>query len=173
MKNNRRKFFKSIGLLTAGALASGLLSDKSFAQKKIQWKMVTSWPKNFPGLGAGAETLANYINLLSGGEKAGTGIAFVFSIFKSNPAPFCLLDEVDAPLDDANNSRFCSVVREMSESVQFIFITHNKLTMELADILNGVTMREAGISKMVTVNVNDAIKLAETQPNSSVQDRPS
>ena len=117
--------------------------------------------------------LVKNINLLSGGEKAGTGIAFVFSIFKSNPAPFCLLDEVDAPLDDANNSRFCSVVREMSESVQFIFITHNKLTMELADILNGVTMREAGISKMVTVNVNDAIKLAETQPNSSVQDRPS
>ncbi|GIS46477.1 MAG: hypothetical protein Ct9H90mP18_08090 [Gammaproteobacteria bacterium] len=107
--------------------------------------------------------LVKNINLLSGGEKAGTGIAFVFSIFKSNPAPFCLLDEVDAPLDDANNSRFCSVVREMSESVQFIFITHNKLTMELADILNGVTMREAGISKMVTVNVNDAIKLAETQ----------
>ena len=117
--------------------------------------------------------LVKNINLLSGGEKAGTGIAFVFSIFKSNPAPFCLLDEVDAPLDDANNSRFCSVVREMSESVQFIFITHNKLTMELADILNGVTMREAGISKMVTVNVNDAIKLAEKQPNSSVQDRPS
>ena len=117
--------------------------------------------------------LVKNINLLSGGEKAGTGIAFVFSIFKSNPAPFCLLDEVDAPLDDANNSRFCSVVREMSESVQFIFITHNKLTMELADILNGVTMREAGISKMVTVNVNDAIKLAETKPNSSVQDRPS
>ena len=117
--------------------------------------------------------LVKNINLLSGGEKAGTGIAFVFSIFKSNPAPKSLLDEVDAPLDDANNSRFCSVVREMSESVQFIFITHNKLTMELADILNGVTMREAGISKMVTVNVNDAIKLAETQPNSSVQDRPS
>ena len=68
MKNNRRKFFKSIGLLTAGALASGLSSEKSFAQKKIQWKMVTSWPKNFPGLGAGAETLANYINLLSGGS---------------------------------------------------------------------------------------------------------
>ena len=68
MKNNRRKFFKSIGLLTAGALASGVSSDKSFAQKKIKWKMVTSWPKNFPGLGAGAETLANYINLLSGGS---------------------------------------------------------------------------------------------------------
>ena len=68
MKNNRRKFFKSIGLLTAGAVASGLSSEKSYAQKKIQWKMVTSWPKNFPGLGAGAETLANYINLLSGGS---------------------------------------------------------------------------------------------------------
>ncbi len=117
--------------------------------------------------------LVKNINLLSGGEKAGTGIAFVFSIFKSNPAPFCLLDEVDAPLDDANNNRFCSVVREMSESVQFIFITHNKLTMELADILNGVTMREAGVSKMVTVNVNEAISLAETQPKATMQDRPS
>ena len=78
--------------------------------------------------------LIKNINLLSGGEKAGVGIAFVFSIFKINPAPFCLLDEVDAPLDEANNARFCSVVKEMSETVQFIFITHNKSTMELADI---------------------------------------
>ena len=113
------------------------------------------------------------IHLLSGGEKALTAIALVFSIFNLNPAPFCLLDEVDAPLDDANVLRYADLVKEMSRTVQFIFITHNKLTMELADILNGVTMREAGISKMVTVNVNDAIKLAETQPNSSVQDRPS
>ena len=80
--------------------------------------------------------LVKNINLLSGGEKAGTGIAFVFSIFKINPAPFCLLDEVDAPLDEANNNRFCNVVKEMSETVQFIFITHNKSTMELADILS-------------------------------------
>ncbi len=103
--------------------------------------------------------LVKNINLLSGGEKAGVGIAFVFSIFRINPAPFCLLDEVDAPLDDANNNRFCNVVKEMSESVQFIFITHNKSTMELADVLSGVTMREAGISKLVSVNVNEAVNL--------------
>ena len=96
---------------------------------------------------------------MSGGEKAGNGIAFVCSIFKINPAPFCLLDEVDAPLDEANNNRFCNVVKEMSETVQFIFITHNKSTMELADILSGVTMKEAGVSKLVSVNVNEAVDL--------------
>ena len=103
--------------------------------------------------------LIKNINLLSGGEKAGVGIAFVFSIFKINPAPFCLLDEVDAPLDEANNARFCSVVKEMSETVQFIFITHNKSTMELADILSGVTMREPGVSKLVSVNIGEAVNL--------------
>ena len=103
--------------------------------------------------------LVKNIKLLSGGEKAGVGIAFVFSIFKINPAPFCLLDEVDAPLDDANNNRFCNVVKEMSQTVQFIFITHNKSTMELADVLSGVTMREAGVSKLVSVNVNEAVNL--------------
>ena len=103
--------------------------------------------------------LVKNINLLSGGEKAGVGIAFVFSIFKINPAPFCLLDEVDAPLDDVNNNRFCNVVKEMSQTVQFIFITHNKSTMELADVLSGVTMREAGVSKLVSVNVNEAVNL--------------
>ncbi|MBT6733987.1 MAG: AAA family ATPase [Gammaproteobacteria bacterium] len=103
--------------------------------------------------------LIKNINLLSGGEKAGVGIAFVFSIFKINPAPFCLLDEVDAPLDEANNARFCNVVREMSQTVQFIFITHNKSTMELADILSGVTMREPGVSKLVSVNVGEAVTL--------------
>ena len=104
--------------------------------------------------------LVKNINLLSGGEKAGTGIAFVFSIFTINPAPFCLLDEVDAPLDEANNNRFCQVVKEMSENVQFIFITHNKSTMELADVLSGVTMKEAGVSKLVSVNVNEAVDLS-------------
>ena len=104
--------------------------------------------------------LVKNLNLLSGGEKAGTGIAFVFSIFRINPAPFCLLDEVDAPLDEANNERFCNVVKEMSESVQFIFITHNKSTMQIADVLSGVTMREAGVSKLVSVNVEDALDMA-------------
>ena len=118
--------------------------------------------------------LVKNINLLSGGEKAGTGIAFVFSIFKINPAPFCLLDEVDAPLDDANNNRFCHVVKEMAKSVQFIFITHNKLTMELADILSGVTMREAGVSKLVSVNINEAVDLsANKEKNSDTVNLPS
>ena len=111
--------------------------------------------------------LIKNINLLSGGEKAGVGIAFVFSIFKINPAPFCLLDEVDAPLDEANNARFCSVVKEMSETVQFIFITHNKSTMELADILSGVTMREPGVSKLVSVNVGEAVNLTANKQSLS------
>ena len=111
--------------------------------------------------------LIKNINLLSGGEKAGVGIAFVFSIFKINPAPFCLLDEVDAPLDEANNARFCNVVKEMSETVQFIFITHNKSTMELADILSGVTMREPGVSKLVSVNVGEAVNLTANKQSLS------
>ena len=111
--------------------------------------------------------LIKNINLLSGGEKAGVGIAFVFSIFKINPAPFCLLDEVDAPLDEANNARFCSVVKEMSETVQFIFITHNKSTMELADILSGVTMREPGVSKLVSVNIREAVNLTANKESLS------
>ena len=102
------------------------------------------------------------LNLLSGGEKAGTGIAFVFSIFRINPAPFCLLDEVDAPLDDLNTLRFINMVEEMSKTVQFIFITHNKVSMERSDYLMGVTMQEAGVSRMVSVDVNQALELAES-----------
>jgi chromosome segregation protein len=100
------------------------------------------------------------IHLLSGGEKALTAIALVFSIFRLNPAPFCMLDEVDAPLDDANTSRYARMVKEMSEQVQFIFITHNKITMELADHLMGVTMQEPGVSRLVTVDVDEAAELA-------------
>ncbi|MGE0115291.1 MAG: chromosome segregation protein SMC [Steroidobacteraceae bacterium] len=100
------------------------------------------------------------INQLSGGEKALTAVALVFSIFELNPAPFCLLDEVDAPLDDNNNVRFCDTVREMSDTVQFIFITHNKVTMELADQLLGVTMHEAGVSRLVAVDTEEAVRLA-------------
>ncbi|MDQ1363455.1 MAG: chromosome segregation protein, partial [Pseudomonadota bacterium] len=99
------------------------------------------------------------IHLLSGGEKALTAVALVFAIFELNPAPFCMLDEVDAPLDEANVGRFCELVREMSKRVQFIFITHNKTTMELAEHLSGVTMREAGVSRLVTVDVEEASKM--------------
>ena len=100
------------------------------------------------------------IHLLSGGEKALTAVALVFSIFELNPSPFCMLDEVDAPLDDANVGRFCDMVREMSERVQFIFITHNKITMDLANQLTGVTMHEPGVSRLVAVDVDEAVQLA-------------
>jgi len=101
------------------------------------------------------------IHLLSGGEKALTALSLVFSIFRLNPAPFCLLDEVDAPLDDANVGRFCNLVREMSDSVQFIYISHNKIAMEMAAQLMGVTMQEPGVSRVVAVDVEDAVKMAQ------------
>ena len=101
------------------------------------------------------------IHLLSGGEKALTAVALVFSIFELNPAPFCLLDEVDAPLDDANVGRFSKMVEEMSESVQFLYISHNKVTMEIAKQLAGVTMKEPGVSRMVAVDIEEAVSLAE------------
>ncbi|MEZ5506073.1 MAG: chromosome segregation protein SMC, partial [Gammaproteobacteria bacterium] len=100
------------------------------------------------------------IHLLSGGEKALTAIALVFSIFQLNPAPFCMLDEVDAPLDDANVGRYSRMVEEMSSKVQFIYITHNKIAMEMAHQLMGVTMHEPGVSRLVTVNVEEAAALA-------------
>jgi chromosome segregation protein len=100
------------------------------------------------------------ISQLSGGEKALTAVALVFSIFELNPAPFCLLDEVDAPLDDNNVGRFCDIVRDMSSRVQFIFITHNKATMELASQLIGVTMSEPGVSRLVAVDVDEAVRMA-------------
>jgi chromosome segregation protein len=100
------------------------------------------------------------ISLLSGGEKALTAVALVFAIFRLNPAPFCLLDEVDAPLDEANVGRFSSMVTEMSEKVQFLFVTHNKATMEAARQLSGVTMREPGVSRLVSVDLAEASRLA-------------
>ncbi len=100
------------------------------------------------------------ISLLSGGEKAMTAVALVFAIFRLNPAPFCLLDEVDAPLDEANIGRFTALVTEMSEQVQFLFVTHNKATMEAAQQLSGVTMREPGVSRLVSVDLAEAARLA-------------
>ncbi|WP_339720333.1 chromosome segregation protein SMC [uncultured Paraglaciecola sp.] len=101
------------------------------------------------------------IHLLSGGEKALTALSLVFAIFRLNPAPFCLLDEVDAPLDDANVVRFCKLVSEMSKTVQFIFITHNKIAMEMATHLTGVTMAEPGVSRMVAVDVDEAMAIVQ------------
>lgn len=101
------------------------------------------------------------IHLLSGGEKALTAIALVFGIFKLNPAPFCLLDEVDAPLDDANTERYAKMVSAMSEETQFVFISHNKIAMEMAHQLIGVTMQEKGVSRLVAVDLTSAVELAE------------
>ena len=103
------------------------------------------------------------IHLLSGGEKALTAIALVFALFRLNPAPFCLLDEVDAPLDDSNTERFCDLVKEMSSNTQFLYVTHNKITMELAEQLIGVTMQESGVSRIVEVDLNDVRKDQESK----------
>ncbi|MDB5869169.1 MAG: chromosome segregation protein, partial [Polaromonas sp.] len=101
------------------------------------------------------------IHLLSGGEKALTAIALVFAIFQLNPAPFCLLDEVDAPLDDANTERYAKLVTSMSRETQFLFISHNKIAMEMAEQLIGVTMQEQGVSRIVAVDMQAALSFAE------------
>lgn len=99
------------------------------------------------------------IQLLSGGEKALTALALVFALFRLNPAPFCLMDEVDAPLDDSNTERFCQMVKKMSEKTQFLFVSHNKITMEIAQQLIGVTMQESGVSRIVDVDIDAAIQM--------------
>ena len=103
------------------------------------------------------------IHLMSGGEKALTAIALVFSLFQLNPAPFCLLDEVDAPLDDTNTERLCALIKKMAQQTQFIFISHNKLTMELAQQLVGVTMQEKGVSKVVSVDIEEALRMRDEE----------
>lgn len=109
------------------------------------------------------------IHLLSGGEKALTALALIFSLFKLNPAPFCLLDEVDAPLDDSNTERFCELVKTMAKQTQFLFISHNKITMEMAHRLIGVTMQEQGVSKIVAVDLADAVKLGKREIHLTVK----
>ena len=99
------------------------------------------------------------IHLLSGGEKALTALALVFALFRLNPAPFCLMDEVDAPLDDSNTERFCNMVKKMSERTQFLFVSHNKITMEMAQQLIGVTMQESGVSRIVEVDIEAALQM--------------
>ena len=101
------------------------------------------------------------IHLLSGGEKALTAMALVFALFRLNPAPFCLLDEVDAPLDDSNTERFCELVKKMSEDTQFLFISHNKISMEMANQLIGITMQESGVSRVVDVDIEQALRITE------------
>ena len=101
------------------------------------------------------------IHLLSGGEKALTAIALVFAMFQLNPAPFCLLDEVDAPLDDANTDRYAKMVARMSNKTQFVFISHNKIAMEIAQQPIGVTMQEQGVSRIVAVDMDAAMSMVE------------
>ncbi len=104
------------------------------------------------------------IHLLSGGEKALTALALTFSLFQLNPAPFCLLDEVDAPLDDSNTERFCELVKKMSVQTQFVYISHNKITMEMAEQLVGVTMQEMGVSRVVAVDIEEAMRMKDEVP---------
>ena len=104
------------------------------------------------------------IHLLSGGEKALTALALTFSLFQLNPAPFCLLDEVDAPLDDSNTERFCELVKKMSLQTQFVYISHNKITMEMAEQLVGVTMQEMGVSRVVAVDIEEAMRMKDEVP---------
>jgi chromosome segregation protein len=101
------------------------------------------------------------IHLLSGGEKALTALALVFALFRLNPAPFCLMDEVDAPLDDSNTERFCAMVKKMSEKTQFLYVSHNKITMEMAQQLIGVTMQESGVSRIVDVDMEAAVRMLD------------
>jgi chromosome segregation protein len=103
------------------------------------------------------------IHLLSGGEKALTAIALVFALFQLNPAPFCMLDEVDAPLDDSNTVRYCEMVKRMSRQTQFVFITHSKITMEMAQQLIGVTMQEQGVSRVVEVDIQEALRMTDKE----------
>ncbi len=152
------------------------LLQQTFDQVNVQFGQL--FPRLFGGgeaklmmtgdeiLDAGVQVMAqppgkrnSTIHLLSGGEKALAAIALVFALFKLNPAPFCLLDEVDAPLDEANTERFCDLVRSMTDNTQFLFITHNKLAMEMAEQLIGVTMQEQGVSRIVAVDIDSAVRL--------------
>jgi chromosome segregation protein len=122
-------------------------------------------------LTAGVEIIARppgkklqHISLLSGGERALTALAVLFSLYEIKPSPYCLMDEVDAPLDDQNVKRFCNIIKDYAHSTQFIIITHNKLTMEIADTLYGVTMEEKGISKLLSVKLADVDETLEAVP---------
>ena len=158
-------------------LESKIKFEESF--KAVNQKIGEIFPKLFDGgkaelrmleedtLNTGIMLMANppgkkntNISQLSGGEKALTALSLVFALFELNPSPFCLLDEVDAPLDDLNTSRFVEMVDQLSTDVQFIFITHNKISMEKSDYLMGITMQEPGVSRVVSVNVNEAVELA-------------
>ena len=134
--------------LFGGGFASLELSERDLLESGVIFRAMPPGKKNVN------------VSQLSGGEKALSSIALVFSFFSLNPAPFCILDEIDAPLDDFNTSRFINMVEEMSDKVQFIFVTHNKISMEKSKHLMGVTMQEPGVSRLVTVDVEEALKMA-------------
>ena len=134
--------------LFGGGFAKLELTERDLLESGVLFKAMPPGKKNVN------------VSQLSGGEKALSSIALVFSFFSLNPAPFCILDEIDAPLDDFNTSRFINMVEEMSEKVQFIFVTHNKISMEKSKQLMGVTMQEPGVSRLVSVDVDEALKMA-------------
>ncbi len=174
---------KAIGLLNEAIAQIDLETKTLFLAtfEEVNGKMQSFFPTLFGGgeaklhlvgddvLDAGVSIMArppgkknSTIYLLSGGEKALTAMSLVFALFSLNPAPFCLLDEVDAPLDDANTSRFCRLVEQMSDKTQFLYISHNRLTMEMAEQLIGVTMQEKGVSRIVDVDIKQAMSMAES-----------
>ena len=134
--------------LFGGGFAKLELTERDLLESGVLFKAMPPGKKNVN------------VTQLSGGEKALSSIALVFSFFSLNPAPFCILDEIDAPLDDFNTSRFINMVEEMSEKVQFIFVTHNKISMEKSKHLMGVTMQEPGVSRLVSVDVDEALRMA-------------
>ena len=144
-----RRFGELFPQLFGGGQAALVLSGEEILDAGIQIVAQPPGKKN------------STIHLLSGGEKALTAIALVFAMFHLNPAPFCMLDEVDAPLDDANTERYCNLVRRMSSQTQFVFISHSKVTMEIAEQLIGVTMQEQGVSRVVEVDIEEALQMAE------------
>ena len=136
-------------VLFAGGAASLVLTGEEILESGVQMMAQPPGKKN------------SSIHLLSGGEKALTAIALIFSLFQLNPAPFCLLDEVDAPLDDTNTARLCELIKKMAQHTQFVFITHNKIAMEMAQQLIGVTMQEKGVSKVVSVDIEAALRMQD------------
>lgn len=144
--NLNREFNETFNVIFNGGTSSLLLTENDFLTGGLEIKAQPTGKKN------------TSISMLSGGEKALTALALIFGAFKLNPAPFCLLDEVDAPLDDKNTHRFCALIKKLSDKVQFIFISHNKITATIADTLIGVTMQESGVSKIASVDIATAIK---------------
>ena len=144
-----RHFSEMFPLLFGGGQARLILTGEEILDSGVQVMAQPPGKKN------------SSIHLLSGGEKALTALSLVFSMFQLNPAPFCLLDEVDAPLDDHNTERFCELVKKMSRHSQFLFISHNKITMEIAEQLLGITMQEPGVSRVVAVDIEEALKMRE------------